>query len=301
MNRDAAVFASTWRISPDRTLSLDLPHLMGVLNVTPDSFSDGGDHLDPTLAVDAALRMIADGASIIDIGGESTRPGAQRVDAEEQKRRTLPVIEQLRAKTDVPISIDTTLASVARAALDAGATIINDVAAGREDGAILELAAERGCGLILMHRRARPEADSFSHEYRDKPRYDDVVEEVAAFLRERAEAVQRAGLAAECICLDPGLGFGKTVEQNFELIAHMDALCALGYPVLCAASRKSFIGAVTDVESPADRVIGSTAVSVSCLQSGVRLFRVHDVAAHREAIAVAEAIRTAGAVPARGG
>jgi dihydropteroate synthase len=274
-------------------MTLDRPRLMGILNVTPDSFSDGGMYPSSHAAVDAALRMIDDGAAIIDIGGESTRPGAQRVSANEQIRRVVPVIEALRAKSDVAVSIDTTLRAVAQAALDAGADIINDVAAGTEDESIFDLAAARQCGIVLMHRRVRPEDDSFSDRYGEdasRPQYDDVVQTVGEFLAERASAAMAAGIDAAAIVIDPGLGFGKTVEQNFELIARTDELARLGYPILSAASRKSFIGAVTGVERPVDRVSGSVAVSVLHWMQGVRLFRVHDIAAHREALAVADSV-----------
>jgi dihydropteroate synthase len=287
---------STWRIARERIIVLDQPCLIGILNVTPDSFSDGGVHHGPHSGLGAALRMIEEGASIIDVGGESTRPGAERVPADEQIRRVVPVIEQIRKHSDVLVTIDTTLGAVARAAFDAGADAINDVAAGTEDDGIFTLAAERQCGIILMHRLLRPEQDSFSDQYTsegDMPHYDDVVVTVRDFLAERARAAIRAGIDPEAIVIDPGLGFGKTVEQNYELIARVDELMQLGYPVLSAASRKSFLGAVSGVARPADRVAGSVAVSVAQWMSGVRLFRVHDVAAHRQALSVAVAAATA--------
>jgi dihydropteroate synthase len=284
---------SAWRITSTREIALDQPRLMGILNVTPDSFSDGGLHVQPDAAYSAAMGMIEAGATIIDIGGESTRPGAERVSTLEQIRRVVPVIEQIRRQSDVAITIDTTVSEVARAALEAGANAINDVAAGTEDTGIFALAAERQCGIILMHRRTRPEADSYSHQYAKtdaRPVYDDVVAAVRDFLADRARAAIDAGIDAAAIVIDPGLGFGKTVEQNYQLIARTSELLTLGYPVLSAASRKSFIGAVSGVEKPADRVAGSMAVSVSHFISGVRLFRVHDVAAHRHALAVAAAV-----------
>ena len=283
-----------WQISPRESLALDRPVIMGILNITPDSFSDGGKyHNAVDRAVAHANDMIESGATIIDVGGESTRPGAESVAANEQIDRTVPVIEQLRRlQPDVVISIDTTLASVAAAALDAGATIINDVSAGRDDDeAMFQLAADRGCGLILMHRRVLPGSDSFSDEYESPPVYEDVVDEVSEFLQSRIDAASAVGVAKEQIVIDPGLGFGKSVEQNYELIRRIDALLNLGCPVLCAASRKSFIGAVTGVEQPSERVNGSVAVSVVMFESGCQLFRVHDIAAHRQALEVAVSIR----------
>jgi dihydropteroate synthase len=237
--------------------------------------------------------MVDEGASIIDVGGESTRPGAERVAAPEQIRRAVPVIERLRTRSDVLISVDTTLAAVAKVALDAGADIINDVAAGREDERMLPLAAERGCGVILMHRRVAPQDDVYSDRYVEAPVYDDVVETVRRFLLERCEVAMAFGVQRSAIVIDPGLGFGKTVGQNYQLIARMSELVETGFPVLCSASRKSFVGVVSGTEEPRARIVGSTAVSVAGWLAGVRLLRVHDVAAHREALAVAAAI-TAG-------
>lgn len=288
--RATAPMADRWVLGEGRVLSLDRPQIMAIVNLTPDSFSDGGRFGSVDDAVDHALRMIDDGASVIDVGGESTRPGAQAVPAEEQIERIVPFITALRARTDVFITIDTTLAPVAARALDAGADAINDVAAGRDDEAMLPLTARRRCGLILMHRRIKPEADSYSHRYADPPRYDDVVDDVLTFLDERRRAAMSAGVGGDRILLDPGLGFGKSVEQNYALIARTGELLALGRPVLSAASRKSFIGAVTGVEPPYERLAGSLAVSVAHWLAGARVFRVHDVRAHREALAVAVAI-----------
>ena len=279
-----------WKVAPNRDLQLDKPRLMGVLNVTPDSFSDGGLHKSSQEAVDHALRMVDEGACIIDIGGESSRPGADGIDANQQIARTIPVIKQLREQSQVLISIDTTRSSVAEAALDAGANIINDISAGCEDDQMFNLAANRGCGLILMHRLASPQHDSYSDQYNADPIYDDVVQSVCKFLSKRCEAAKGAGVESKSIVIDPGLGFGKSVEQCYELIKAMDEIQSLGFPVLCAVSRKSFIGAVTGKSVPADRVIGSAAVSVMHYQAGVRLFRVHDVAATCEALAVASAV-----------
>ena len=266
---------------------------MGVLNVTPDSFSDGGSYASVESAVDHAVQMIDDGACIIDVGGASTRPGAARVGVDEQIARTVPVIQQLGRRRDVLISIDTTSSVVAEAALKAGAEIINDVSAGRDDERMFTLAAERGCGLVLMHRLTSPQHDAYSDQYVHDPMYEDVVETVCEFLGERCETAISLGVDHNAITVDPGLGFGKSIEQNFLLIQRMQEIVTMGFPVLSAASRKSFIGAATTVSTPSERVSGSTAVSVAHWLCGIRLFRVHDVAAHREALAVAAAIRPA--------
>ena len=277
--------ATHWRIALDVALDLSTPQIMGILNLTPDSFSDGGLHKTLEQAVDHAERMVGEGAAMVDVGGESTRPGAERVNADEQIRRVLPVIEAIRARTDIPISIDTTLAAVARAALDAGATIINDVSAGMEDEAMLPLAAERGCGIVLMHRRCPPGDDRWSDAYDDDPDYEgDVVASVRTWLLARADEAMQAGVHPAALCLDPGLGFGKSVRQNWQLIAGSGEFVAMGYPVLAASSRKSFIGAVTGVDRPAARHAGSLAVTAMQWAAGLRLFRVHDVAAHRTAL-----------------
>jgi len=280
----------TWSVGPQRALALDRPRLMGVLNVTPDSFSDGGSYASVEAAVDHAVRMIDDGACIIDVGGESTRPGAARVGVDEQIARTVPVIQQLSRCRDVLISIDTTSSVVAEAALKAGADIINDVSAGRDDERMFTLAAERGCGLVLMHRLTSPQHDAYSDQYAHDPIYEDVVQAVCEFLGERCETAISHGVDRNAITVDPGLGFGKSKEQNFVLIRRLQEIMRIGFPVLSAASRKSFIGAATNVSTPSKRVIGSTAVSVAHWLGGVRLFRVHDVAAHREALAVAASI-----------
>lgn len=258
--------------------------------MTPDSFSDGGQNMNPARAIGCALRMINEGAEIIDIGGESTRPGAERISDAQQIDRTVPVIEELHRHADVLISIDTTRAKVAEAALDAGAKIINDVAAGRDDEGMLSLAASRNAGLVLMHRLRTPDEDSYSDRYQEAPQYEDVVGEVSEFLHRRALEAIKVGVDPASIVIDPGLGFGKTVEQNYQLITHGAEFVEGGYPVLSAASRKSFIGTVSDVETPADRICGSVAVSVAHWLMGVRLFRVHDVAQHAQALAVAQKI-----------
>ncbi len=271
--------AAHWRIGPDRVLDLSDPQVMGILNVTPDSFSDGGMHVDAASAADHACRMVDAGASIIDVGGESTRPGASRVGAAQQIDRVMPVIDAIRRRCDVALSVDTTRVAVAAAALDAGADIINDVSAGLEDEAMLGGAAARQCGLVLMHRRQPPDEDCWSDAYERDPDYGgDVVSAVRSWLTARAGAAEEAGVAPDAICLDPGLGFGKSVAQNWQLIVGTDSLLEAGYPVLAAASRKSFIGAVAGLDVPADRDGASAAVSAFQLAAGIRLLRVHDVA-----------------------
>ena len=232
---------------------------MAILNVTPDSFSDGGRFHSADDVVRAAQDAVDQGADLLDIGGESTRPGAEAVSASEQIDRVAPAIEGIRAAgITCPISIDTTSAEVARAALDAGADLVNDVSAGLDDGAMLPLIAERGAGVILMHRLTRPGDDSWSDCYAVDPTYPGgVVERVRDFLLARAQDAIDAGIERGSIAIDPGLGFGKSVEQNFELIRRSAEFVATGFPVLGAVSRKSFLGAVTEIENPADRVEAS--------------------------------------------
>ena len=268
-------------------MSLDPWCLMGILNVTPDSFSDGGRHLDPELALAAARQMVADGATIIDVGGESTRPGAEEVDAGEQIRRVVPVIKALRDTSKVTISVDTTRASVAMAAIDAGADLVNDVSAGLDDPRMFEMVGNRGCGMILMHRLRPPDADQYSTDYRTPPVYGDLLGEVSAFLEERASAAEAAGIAPESIAIDPGLGFGKTVEQNFDLVRGLDVFTRSGRPVLIGASRKSFLGAVAGIERPENRDAASVTLGVEAWRRGAAILRVHEPRVHREALAVA--------------
>lgn len=280
----------TWKLGNGRTLPLDRPRVLAILNVTPDSFSDAGALPTPESCVARAREAIAHGADMLDIGGESTRPGAGRVPPPEQIARTVPPIEAIRAAgIDAPISIDTTRSDVARAALDAGADAINDVSGATEDHAMLALASERACGLVLMHRLRPPDADSYSDRYTtDAPEYPGgVVDAVRRTLRVMAQRALDAGCAPGTIVLDPGLGFGKTVEQNLELIRSPRAFEALGFPTLSAASRKSFVGTVSGVERPSRRVSGSVAISVAHCLAGVRLFRVHDVAEHAQALRMA--------------
>jgi dihydropteroate synthase len=285
--------AQAWRVGPRQAIKLDRPRLIAILNVTPDSFFDGGRLLTVDEAVGAAERAVSEGADAVDVGGESTRPGASRVPADEQVRRTAPVIEAVRARGgrlgSIPITIDTTLAPVAAAAIKAGADAINDVSAGREDEAMFRVAAEHAAGLILMHRLAPPERDSYSDRYRTAPEYHDVVAQVRDFLRERAVAAVRAGVARDAIVVDPGLGFGKTVEQNLELIRGTPELMGVGFPVLSALSRKSFVGRASGLgeSGPEQRLEGTLGLSVTHLAAGARLFRVHDVAPHARALGAA--------------
>jgi len=251
---------------------------MGVINVTPDSFSDGGVHLDPDIAADAARRMRDEGAAIVDVGGESTRPGSDGVTLDEELRRVLPVLERLHG--DVPVSIDTAKAEVARRALELGAELVNDVTALRGDPDLAGVVADGGAYLCLMHMRGEPRTMQ-----RD-PQYADVVSEVASFLEERLRAAVDAGIPEERICLDPGIGFGKTVEHNLELIRRLDILAALGRPVLIGISRKSTLRALTGSD---DLVAASVGAAVAAFERGATILRVHDVKQHVDALAVAGA------------
>lgn len=265
------------------------PLLMGILNVTPDSFSDGGEHDTVSHAVAHGLKMAREGAAIIDVGGESTRPGSQRVTAAEQINRVVEPIRHLRATLDqqgfdqVTISIDTTLAEVAQAALDAGAAMLNDVSAGREDDAMFSLAAERNAPIALMHMLGQPGT------MQDNPQYDDVVQEVLDFLLARAEQAIAAGVAKDKIWLDPGIGFGKTLEHNLALLGHLDRFVTSDYPVLLGVSRKRFIAGCCEGFANPDtdqRLPGTLAANLMGVQAGVHALRIHDVAEHRQAIAV---------------
>ena len=257
------------------------PVVMGVVNVTPDSFSDGGAWLDADAAIAHGRELVGEGAAILDVGGESTRPGAEPVDADEELRRVLPVLEGL-AGAGARLSIDTSKAAVAAAALDAGATIVNDVTALRGDPRMAALVAERGCGVVLMHMLGEPRTMQ-----RD-PHYDDVVAEVAAFLAQRIEHAVAQGIALQRIWIDPGIGFGKTIDHNLELLARLDEIVALGRPVVVGTSRKSFLGRITGRDA-GDRVAGTIATNVLALERGASVFRVHDVAQACDALAVAAA------------
>ena len=272
----------------NRVLGPD-PVLAGVLNVTPDSFSDGGDFLDPERASARAAAMLDEGAQIIDVGGESTRPGSDPVSPEEELRRVVPVIRGIMAeRPEAIVSIDTYRAGTAEAALQAGASVVNDVSALRRDPGMPDVVADAGCPVILMHMLGEPKTMQ-----RD-PHYDDVVREVRDFLAGRAERAVAVGVEEENIILDPGIGFGKTLEHNLALLRHLDSLVELGFPVLVGASRKTFIGKITGVEEARERVFGTVAANVIACARGATFFRVHDVRANREALAVAWAALNAG-------
>jgi dihydropteroate synthase len=259
------------------------PSVMGVVNVTPDSFSDGGVHLDPDRAVAAAREMAADGAAIVDVGGESTRPGSDGVSLDEELARVLPVLEQLEG--DVPVSIDTAKPEVARRALEAGAELVNDITALRGHPDMAGVVAGTDAYVCLMHMQGEPRTMQVA------PRYDDVASDVAAFLEERLAFAVAAGIREERICLDPGIGFGKTVEQNFELVRRLDVLLALGRPVVVGFSRKSSLGRILgDSEARTGPLSASLAAAVTAYERGATILRVHDVRAHVEALAVARAV-----------
>jgi dihydropteroate synthase len=265
---------------------------MGVINVTPDSFSDGGLFLEADAAVEQGERLAGEGADILDVGGESTRPGSEGVSEEEELGRVLPVVERL-AGAGHRVSIDTAKAGVARAALDAGATIVNDVTAFRRSPEMAGLVADRGAGCVLMHMLGEPRT------MQEDPRYDDVVSEVRAFLEERLEFAVAQGVREDHVWVDPGIGFGKTVDHNLELLARLDELAAIGRPVVIGTSRKSFLGTLTG--RPVDeRLPGTIATNVLALAAGARVFRVHDVAAVADALTVARAT-LAGRAPAAPG
>jgi dihydropteroate synthase len=255
---------------------------MGVVNVTPDSFSDGGVHLEPSAAIATAKRMVEDGAAIVDVGGESTRPGSTGVSAEDELRRVVPVLEGLE---DVPISIDTSKAEVARRALELGAELVNDVTALRGDPELAGLVAESGAYLCLMHMQGEPRT------MQADPTYHDVAAEVASFLEERLEFAVRAGIEEQRICLDPGIGFGKTVAQNFELLRRLDVITALGRPVLVGFSRKSSLGRILgDPTATTGPLSASLAAAVTAYERGATIIRAHDVREHVEALKVAAAV-----------
>ena len=267
------------------------PLVMGIVNVTPDSFSDAGSYLDPDAAVEHGRRLAAEGAEIVDVGGESTRPGAEPVAAEEELRRVIPVIERLVAGRDggdagVRVSIDTRKAEVASAALGAGARIVNDVSAFREDPEMAGLVAGAGADCVLMHMRGDPRT------MQDEPRYDDVVSEVRSFLEQRLAFAVGEGVPERSVWLDPGIGFGKTVDHNLELLRRVDEIAAIGRPVVIGTSRKSFIGKVGGRSEAAARLGGTIASNVLAWERGARIFRVHDAAETVEALRVATATVT---------
>jgi len=272
-----------WRCGPHvirlgrRTL------VMGIVNATPDSFSDGGSYANVDDAVKHAIQMVADGAELVDVGGESTRPGSDVVAPEEEIHRVLPVIRRIVDELpDVPVSIDTRKPAVARAALEGGASIVNDVSAGA-DPAMFGVVGEADAGMVLMHMKGEPKT------MQDDPRYDDVVAEVSGFLEQRVAAAVAAGVDPDGICIDPGIGFGKTLAHNVRLLKELDVICEIGPPVVVGTSRKRFIGSITGREE-SDRVAGTLATSVMALEKGAAIFRVHDVRDNRDALDVAAAI-----------
>jgi dihydropteroate synthase len=258
---------------------------MGVLNVTPDSFSDGGDFFDAERAVEHGLRIVADGADIVDVGGESTRPGSDAVSAFEERDRVVPVVERLAKELDVPISIDTMKPDVASAALQAGASIVNDVSGGR-DPTMLELVRESGAGLVLMHMLGEPKT------MQQEPQYDNVVLDVHAYLRKRVNAAVEAGIGRDHLCVDPGIGFGKTLEHNLTLLKHCFAFRDLRVPVLFGPSRKAFLGHLLDADAD-DRLEGTAAAAAWLASRGVHIVRVHDVREISRLLRVIDAIRSA--------
>jgi len=271
-------------------LNYSKPLIMGVLNVTPDSFSDGGMYPSSKDAISRGLEMVEQGADIIDIGGESTRPGAERINATEQKRRVLDVISGLRKELplhfdkDIHISIDTTLSEVAQAALEAGATMLNDVSAGREDESLLSLAASTNVPICLMHMQGDPGT------MQDNPSYENVTQEVADYLLERAKEAESLGVNKSNIILDPGIGFGKRTQHNLELLRDLNKITDLGYPVLLGTSRKRFMGEISNREDPRERMPATCATSALGAVAGVSIFRVHDVWQNRQALDVTWAI-----------
>jgi dihydropteroate synthase len=274
--------ADRWQLRT-RTLRFGrLPRLMGIVNVTPDSFSDGGRYLDPAAAIEHGLRLEAEGADLLDIGGQSTRPGAEPVGLDEELRRVMPVVAGLAERVGVPLSIDTSQAAVAREALRAGVEAINDVTALTADPAMLPLAAESGCGVCAMHMQGTPQT------MQQAPHYDDVVGEVFDYLRERRDALEAAGVPRERIALDPGIGFGKTLEHNLALLRGIGRLHRLGCPLVVGHSRKRFIGGVLG-DPEADRTAGTIGMALALARRGVEVLRVHDVAAVRHALLLFEA------------
>lgn len=264
--------------APIAGLTFDAPRLMGILNVTPDSFSDGGEHFDPELAIAHSHAMAARGAAIIDVGGESTRPGASPVTTEEEIRRTAPVTAAIRGASDIPLSIDTRKAPVARAAHKAGATLVNDVAGFTYDDALAPFCAEAGLPVCIMHAQGTPEI------MQKDPRYDNVALDIYDYLSSRIDALVALGIPRDQIIIDPGIGFGKTLEHNLTLLQNLSLFHSLGCPVLLGASRKRFIGTIGGTEDARNRVPGSIAVALAGVAQGVQLLRIHDVAETAEAL-----------------
>jgi dihydropteroate synthase len=268
------------------TFEFPLPAMvMGIVNVTPDSFSDGGRFIRPDAAVQHALQLIQEGADVIDIGGESTRPNAAPVPEDEERRRVVPVIRELAQASAVPISIDTMKPAVARAAIEAGAVIVNDVAANRGDPEMWRLVGERGAGYVAMHMLGTPQT------MQQGPRYENVVAEIEDFFADRLRRLRECGVQLEQIILDPGLGFGKSVEHNLELLAGLGHFRTYQRPLLVGASRKAFVGQVTGAKETADRLAGSLACACAAVTAGAQIIRTHDVAATRQAVRMMEAIQ----------
>lgn len=260
--------------------------VMGILNITPDSFSDGGQYDNVERAVARGVEMAKQGAAIIDVGPESSRPGSAPVSVGDQIKRAVPVIEELAQQVAIPISIDARIPEVAEAAVEAGASIINDITA-FDDEAMMELAVRSQIPVILMHMQGTPQ------NMQADPKYDDVVEEVLAYLMQRAKIAEAAGIATERIFLDPGIGFGKTIEHNLQLLNRLDLLCGVGYRVLIGASRKRFIGEITGKETPSDRIFGTAGTTAIAVAKGVSIVRVHDVAEAVDVVKVSNAIARA--------
>jgi dihydropteroate synthase len=280
-----------WRVR-GRTIALDRPVILGIVNVTPDSFSDGGSYLAPDAAVAHAERLVEEGADILDVGGESTRPqGAVAVTAAEERRRVMPVVRELRRRfPEVPVSVDTVKSETAAAALDEGASIINDVSAFRLDPALAGVCAEHGAGVVLMHSRGGvSEMGTYAHASYG----DDVVGEVLGELRAAVDRARAAGVVDDAVVLDPGVGFSKRSAHSLAVLAELPRLAALGFPMLVGVSRKRLIGELTRVTEPARRVYGTVGANVAALARGARLFRVHDVRPSREALDVAWAVLAA--------
>ena len=266
----------------ETTVSGPAARIMGILNVTPDSFSDGGEWFDRDAAVTHGLRLVQEGATILDVGGESTRPGADPVTLDEELRRVVPVVRALR-DVGAQLSVDTMKLTVAEAAVEAGATLVNDVTAFRHDPELAGFVADRGCDCCLMHMLGEPR--TMQHD----PRYDDVVDDVRAFLEQRVEFAVGEGVREDRIIVDPGIGFGKTMRHNLEILRRLEEIVAIGLPVVIGTSRKSFLGRLTGRDDPHDRVAATLATTVLALERGASVFRVHDVAPTRDALAVATA------------
>ncbi len=285
MNREPAVQSQMRAGNP---LQGPGPVLLGILNVTPDSFSDGGDFFDPEAAASQAEVLLDEGAHVVDVGGESTRPGSDPVSEEEEIRRVVPVVGKiLESRPGAVVSVDTYRASTAEAALEAGARIVNDVTALRGDARMASLVVDAGCPVVLMHMLGEPKT------MQREPHYEDVTREVRDFLSQRAEHAVAAGVKPKNIVLDPGIGFGKTLDHNLALLRHLDVIVDLGFPVLLGASRKRFIGTIIGAKGAKDRVFGTVVTTVLGYERGAMLFRVHDVRANSEALAVAGAILSA--------